>query len=101
MDKNRNITVAIIGVVLILIGIFSLFGRYFVFLDMDNLWPLIVVVVGAVFFAVMVLGDKSRGGLAVPGSILVTIGLILFVMNLTDTWEAWSYCWALIVCASG
>ena len=101
MDKNRNITGVIIGVVLVLIGIFSLFGRYFVFLNMDNFWPLIVVAVGAAFFVVMLLGDKSRGGLAVPGSILVTIGLILFVMNLTDTWEAWSYCWALIVCASG
>jgi hypothetical protein len=101
MNKNRNITGVIIGVVLILIGIFSLFGRYFVFLNMDYLWPLVVVVVGAAFLVVMLLGDKSRGGLAVPGSILVTIGLILFVMNLTDTWEAWSYCWALIVCASG
>ena len=101
MDKNRNITGLIIGIVLVLIGIYSLFGRFFVFFNMDYLWPLIVVVVGAVFFVIMLLGDKSRGGLAVPGSILVTIGLILFVMNLTDTWEAWSYCWALIICASG
>src|SRR4030042_2074868 len=101
MDKNRNITGLIIGIVLVLIGIYSLFGRFFVFFNMDYLWPLIVVVVGAVFFVIMLLGDKSRGGLAVPGSILVTIGLILFVMNITDTWEAWSYCWALIICASG
>jgi len=101
MDRNRNITAVIIGVVLVVIGIFSLFGRYFTFLNMDYLWPIIVVAVGAAFFVAMMLGDKSRGGLAVPGSILVTIGLILFVMNLTDTWEAWSYCWALIVCASG
>ncbi len=101
MDKNRNITGAIIGIVLVLIGILSLFGRYIVFFNMDFLWPLVVVAVGAVFFVVMLLGDKSRGGLAVPGSILVTIGLILFVMNITNTWEAWSYCWALIVCASG
>jgi drug/metabolite transporter (DMT)-like permease len=101
MDKNRNITGIIVGVVLVLIGIFSLFGRYFVFIDMDSLWPLIVVGVGLAFFVAMLLGGKGRGGLAIPGSILVTIGLILFVMNLTNTWEAWSYCWALIVCASG
>lgn len=101
MDKNRNITGVIIGIVLILIGIFSLFGRYFVFVDMDYYWPLIVVGVGLAFFAIMVIGDRSRGGLAVPGSILVVIGLILFVMNLTDSWEDWSYSWALIVCASG
>jgi hypothetical protein len=101
VDKNRNLTGIVIGVVLVLLGIFSLFGRYFVFFNMDTLWPFFVVAAGAVFFVVMLLSDKSRGGLAVPGSILVTIGLILYVMNLTDTWEAWSYCWALIVCASG
>jgi hypothetical protein len=101
MDKNRNITGLIIGIILVLIGIFSLFGRFFVFIDMDYLWPLIVVGVGIAFFVAMLLGGKGRGGLAIPGSILITIGLILFVMNLTDTWEAWSYCWALIVCASG
>ena len=101
MDKNRNITGVIIGAVLVLLGIFSLFGRYFTFFNMDYLWPFIVIAVGAAFFAVMLLGGKSRGGLAVPGSIMVTIGVILFVMNLTNTWEAWSYCWALIVCASG
>ncbi len=101
MDKNRNITGAIIGIVLVLLGIFSLFGRYFVFFNMDNLWPLFVIGVGAAFIIVMLLGGKARGGFAVPGMILITIGLILFVMNLTDTWEAWSYCWALIVFASG
>jgi hypothetical protein len=101
MDKSSNITGIVIGVVLILLGIFSFFGRFFAFFNLDNLWPLIVIAVGAIFFVLMLLGDKSRGGLAVPGSILVTIGLILFVMNFTDTWEAWSYCWSLIVCASG
>jgi hypothetical protein len=101
MDKNRNLTGAIIGIVLVLVGIFALFGRNFVFFNTDSLWPLIVVGVGAAFFVAMILGDKSRGGLAVPGSILVMIGLILFVMNLTDSWEAWSYCWTLIICAVG
>lgn len=101
MDKNRNIVGTIIGVVLVLIGVLSLFGRYFVFLNMDYLWPLIVVGVGAAFFIPMVLGDKSRGGLAVPGSVLVMIGIIMFFMNRTDTWEAWSYSWALIICAVG
>jgi hypothetical protein len=28
-------------------------------------------------------------------------GVILFIMNLTDSWEAWSYCWTLIICAVG
>jgi hypothetical protein len=101
MDKNRNISGMIIGIVLVAIGILAFFGRYIILPDMDTLWPLLVIAVGAAFFIPMLLGDKSRGGLAVPGSILVTIGVILYIMNRTDSWEAWSYCWALIVCAVG
>ena len=101
MDKNRNITAIIIGSVLIIIGVLALFGNFFNFLNMDALWPLIVMGVGIAFFIAMVLGDKSRAGLAVPGSILVMIGLILFFMNATNNWEAWSYCWALIIFAVG
>lgn len=101
MNKNRNLAGAIIGVVLILIGVLSIFGENFSFVDMDMLWPLFMVGIGAAFFIIMVLGDKTRGGLAVPGSILVTIGVILYFMNATNRWEAWSYCWALVVCAVG
>jgi hypothetical protein len=101
MNQNRNLGGTIIGVVLIAIGLLAFFGRFFILLDMGTLWPLIVIGVGIAFFIPILLGDKSSGGLAIPGSILVTIGVILFVMNLTDSWEAWSYCWALIICAVG
>ena len=101
MDKNRNTTAIIIGSVLLVIGILSLIGNIFNFLNMDSLWPFIIIGVGAAFFVAVALGDKSRSGLAVPGSILVMVGLILFFMNLTNSWESWAYCWALIICASG
>lgn len=101
MNKNRNITGIVIGVILIALGIFSLFERLFTFINWDFLWPLILVGVGAAFFIGMVLGDKTRGGLAVPGSILIMVGLILFVMNITNHWEAWAYAWALIIMAVG
>jgi hypothetical protein len=101
MDKNRNITAVIIGVILVIVGILALFGNFLNFINMDELWPLVVAGVGVAFFAAMALGDKSRAGLAVPGSILVTIGFIALFMNATDNWEAWSYCWALIIFAVG
>ncbi len=101
MDKNRNIAGIVIGVVLVVAGILSLLGRYFDFINWDNSWPLIVIGVGAVLFVIMLISDKSRGGLAVPASILLTIGLVLTYMNITDRWEAWSYAWALIICAAG
>ena len=101
MDTNKNQTGIIIGVILVVIGVVSLIGNIFKSWNMDNLWPLVIVGVGAAFLVFMALGDKSRSGLAVPGSILVGIGLLLYFMNLTDTWEAWSYCWALIMVFSG
>jgi hypothetical protein len=101
MDKNRNMTTIVIGVVLVIIGVLALFGNIFNFINMDQLWPLIVAGVGVAFFIAMALGDKSRAGLAVPGSILVTIGLMMLFMNATNNWEAWSYCWALIIFAVG
>ncbi len=101
MDRNRNLTALVLGVILIAIGVLSLFGQFFPFLNWDNLWPLIVVGVGVAFFIGMALGGKTSAGLAVPGSILVTIGLILLVINSTDQWVAWSYAWALIICGIG
>ena len=124
MDKNRNLAGMIIGIVLIVIGFLAIFGRYIIFPDMDTLWPLIVIGVGVAFFIPIFLGNKSYNGLATPGSILVTggessvparfgpysfggsgllvtVGVILYIMNRTDSWEAWSYCWALIICAVG
>jgi hypothetical protein len=73
----------------------------FDFLNWNNLWPLLVVGVGLAFFVGMVLGGKQLGGLAVPGSIIITVGLILFVLNGINRWEAWSYAWALIIVGIG
>ncbi len=101
MDKNRNIAGIVIGVILIAAGVLSLLGNIFTFINWDNTWPLVVIGVGAALFVIMLLGGKTRGGLAVPGSILVTIGLIMLVMNFTNRWEAWSYAWALIIFAVG
>lgn len=101
MGKSQNLTGLVIGVILVAVGILSLFGRFFTFINWDNSWPLVVVGVGLLLFVIMAVGGKTYGRLAVPGSILVTVGLILLYMNITDRWEAWAYAWALIVCAIG
>jgi hypothetical protein len=101
MDTNRNLSGLVIGVILIAIGILALFGRFITFLNWGNAWPLIIVAIGAAFFVGMALGGKASGGLAVPGSIIITVGLILFYMNSTFYWEAWAYAWALIICGVG
>jgi cadmium resistance protein CadD (predicted permease) len=49
----------------------------------------------------MVLGGRGAGGLAVPGSIVTTVGLILLYQNYTNHWESWAYAWGLIPMAVG
>jgi FtsH-binding integral membrane protein len=38
----------------------------------------------------------GAGYLAVAGGALATIGMLLFVQNVTGYWRSWAYAWALI-----
>jgi hypothetical protein len=96
--NRTNLT---LGVILIIIGALFLLGQFFDFLNWDSLWPFIVIGVGAAFFVGMIVGGKPASGLAIPGSILSMIGLILFFQNTFNLWESWSYAWALIIVAVG
>ncbi len=40
-------------------------------------------------------------GLAIPGCIITTIGLILLYQNTFTRWETWAYAWTLIPAAVG
>jgi hypothetical protein len=101
MDKNRSITGLVFGVIFIALGILFFLGRYFVIGSWSNLWPLIIIGAGLAFFIGMIAGGKELGGLAIPGSIVTVIGLILLFMNFTGQWAAWSFAWALIIFAVG
>jgi hypothetical protein len=64
-------------------------------------WPFIIIAFGGLFFVGMVTGGKSAGGLAIPGSIISMIGLILLYQNTSGYWETWAYAWTLIITAVG
>jgi hypothetical protein len=90
------------GILLIVFGALALLGQIFSGLDFwGTFWPFFVIGFGAMFFVGMAAGGKSAAGLAVPGSIISVIGLMLFVQNLTDHWESWAYGWAVIVISVG
>ena len=99
MEQNRSNL--IIGVILILAGGIFLLAQVTGLVDLGSTWPMVIIGVGAIFFIGMVMGGKSTAALAIPGSIIVTVGLILLVQNITGWWESWSYAWALIVAAVG
>jgi hypothetical protein len=90
-----------IGVALIGLGALFLAQEIFDLRLLDWMWPLLIVAFGALFFVGMVAGGKATGPLAIPGSIICVIGLIMLGLNLTDHWESWAYAWGLIVAAVG
>lgn len=102
MSMQRNIGALIGGSVLIAIGILSLFGQIFTSFNFWSfIWPFFIIGVGAMFYVGMFAGGKSVSGLAIPATIITTIGLILFYQNITGHWESWSYAWTVIILAVG
>lgn len=95
---NANV---VIGAILVGLGLLFFLeqtlglylGRY--------LWPFFVIVPGLAFFMAMVMSGRNGGPLAIPGSIVTTVGLILLYQNSFNRWESWAYAWALIPVAVG
>jgi MFS family permease len=99
--KEVNRGSLVVGVILIIAGLFFFFGQIFNLWNWEVLWPMFIIGVGIAFFVGMIAGGKSLSGLAIPGSIISMIGLILLIQSTFNIWEAWSYAWALIIVAVG
>ncbi len=99
MKRDRGESLALVGgTVLIGFGLLSLANQLFPnFVRGSFVWPVAVILVGALFFAAMFIGGTTVSGLAIPGSIIGGIGLLLLVQNLTLGWASWSYAWTLII----
>jgi hypothetical protein len=90
------------GAVLIALGLLSLAGQLFRNMGFWQLiWPFFVIGAGALFFIGMFASGRSAAGLAIPGSIITMVGLILFAQNILGHWESWSYAWTLILLSVG
>lgn len=95
-QQQRGRTNAIIGMVLVGLGAMFLLGQLFDINLWRFFWPFFIIIPGLLFFLGMALGGKSAGPLAIPGSIVTTVGLLLLYQSVTNHWESWAYAWALI-----
>ncbi len=93
----------VIGMVLIVLGALFLLGQVVDFGDIIGNWgwPFFIILPGLLMLIWSIIGGKSVSGLAIPGSIVTTVGLILFFQNATDRYESWAYAWGLITAAAG
>lgn len=79
-----------VGFILLVLQLLPNTGQVF---NIEQQWPLIIVGVGLLLILGAFLGAPP---LAVPGSIVAGIGLILYFQNIYDAWETWAFSWALI-----
>jgi hypothetical protein len=64
-------------------------------MDLSLLWPLFILTPGLVFLAAVAYGGKPASALAIPGMLIAGTGGLLFIQNLTNYWDSWSYAWTL------
>lgn len=98
MQTNRSHAGAlIVGTIFIAAGLMALAGQFWRLWDWGFFWPFPIIVFGALFFLGMIVGGRQSAALAIPGSIISGIGLVLLFQNITGHWESMSYFWALII----
>ena len=83
------------------IGVALLIANLFGFPLIEVLWPGFVLAPGLMLLWPAYNATPERpsrfGFLAVPGAMLLTVGMLLFIMNLTNHFEAWAYSWPLVI----
>lgn len=100
-SQTNNIATLALGAVLIFAGLLFLVGQFVGARFWDFAWPLTILIPGLLLFVGMVAGGKSAGGLAIPASIVTTLGFLMLFQNTFDYFESWAYAWALIPTAVG
>jgi hypothetical protein len=95
-NRTRGLAIAILGLGLIGLGILFLLGQVFHLDILGFLWPFFIIVPGLLFFVGMFALGKNGAALAVPGSVVTMVGMILFYQNVTGHWASWAYAWLLI-----
>jgi hypothetical protein len=86
---------AILGGILIVLGLVFFIGQQFKVDFAEWSWPFYVIAPGVALLAFGLTGARNSG-LAIAGSIVTIVGLVLFYQNTTDHWESWAYAWALV-----
>ena len=99
--QNGSRASLVFGLALIGLGILFLLQQFLNINIWGTLWPFFVIGAGGLLLVAGAVGGRDSAPLFIPGSIVSMVGLILFVLNLTDRWEAWSYAWTLIIVAVG
>lgn len=97
MNKQGRSQLAL-GVILILVGGWFLLNQtmpsFRDFFEPYTQWPANMLFIGA---GILIIGLVTGSpGMAVPAAIVAGIGGIFYYQEMTDSYDSWSYMWALI-----
>jgi hypothetical protein len=97
MNKQGRSQLAL-GVILILLGAWFLLDKsvpaFHDLFDQYTQWPVNMLLIGAgIFIFGLVLGQP---GMSVPAAIVAGLGGIFYYQDAADSYNSWSYMWALI-----
>lgn len=92
---------AVVGTLLVVAGIGWFVARELRFDPFaaiaDRGWPLFVIIPGVILLTSSLIPKPPHGvGLAIAGTIVTTVGIVLFYQQSTGNWESWAYAWALV-----
>ena len=107
LGQRPTMSVAVIGMLLIAVGIVALALRDIVGLNFSEAmdagaWPFLVIVPGLVLLGAAVLPAPPRGiPFAIAGAVVTTLGGLLLYQSQSGHWESWAYAWALLPLSAG
>ncbi|HEU0244512.1 MAG TPA: hypothetical protein VFQ75_11435 [Candidatus Limnocylindrales bacterium] len=95
--RPNNQPALVLGVLLLVIGGVLLVTRVTDVALGADAWPLWIIVPGlAMLIASFAIPPRGGLGLAIPGAIITTVGLVLWVQQTYDAYGTWAYAWALV-----
>jgi hypothetical protein len=97
---SRGATV-VLGLLLVVVGALLLAVQYLGWalpFDLGQVgWPLWIVIPGAAILLIGLITPEQPGaGLAIGGSIITAVGLLLAYQSATGHYASWAYAWALV-----
>jgi hypothetical protein len=96
-DGDGRTGTAVFGIILVAIGVAFFVGNSLEFDWVGAGWPLMVIGPGAcMLLGGLAIRNEGGLGLAIPGAIVTTVGLVLAFQQATDAWASWAYMWALV-----
>ncbi|MGH2463588.1 MAG: hypothetical protein ACRDFZ_08225 [Candidatus Limnocylindria bacterium] len=95
MSVNRKAPPgAVLGAILIVIGLSFLAVRYLDAFQGADVWPAFIIGPGLVLFVLGLI--LPNVGMIIGGSVVLTVGKVLAWQNMTGRWESWAYMWTLV-----